>query len=297
MQLRRTDLTAGRYTSLILLLVLGALWGSSYLFIKVGVGEVPPLTLVGGRLLLSTVLLWILLLASGQPVPRRRAQWGTYAVVGFLSGVLPYTLVAWGEQYISSSLAALLQSTMPMFTVVLAHFLGSGERLTGIKILGVITGFVGVGILLLPDLRQGVQTNVLGQLAVVGSSASYAASTVFARSRMRGQPPLVSTTGQITMALVFTLPLSLLIDRPFDLSPSWAAVGAWIGLAILGTVLAYVIYYALIDRESATFVSTVTYIIPISGLILGALVLGETLSLNLFLSLALILVGVLLVRR
>jgi drug/metabolite transporter (DMT)-like permease len=297
MQLRRTDLTAGRYTSLILLLVLGALWGSSYLFIKVGVGEVPPLTLVGGRLLLSTVLLWILLLASGQPVPRRRAQWGTYAVVGFLSGVLPYTLVAWGEQYISSSLAALLQSTMPMFTVVLAHFLGSGERLTGIKILGVITGFVGVGILLLPDLRQGVQTNVLGQLAVVGSSVSYAASTVFARSRMRGQPPLVSTTGQITMALVFTLPLSLVIDRPFDLSPSWAALGAWIGLAILGTVLAYTIYYALIDRESATFVSTVTYIIPISGLILGALVLGETLSLNLFLSLALILVGVLLVRR
>ena len=297
MQRRRTGLTSGRYTSLILLLVLGALWGSSYLFIKVGVGEVPPLTLVAGRLFLSTVLLWILLLASGQPAPRRRAQWGTYAVVGFLSGVLPYTLVAWGEQYISSSLAALLQSTMPMFTVVLAHFLGSDERLTGIKILGVIVGFVGVGILLLPDLRQGVQTNVLGQLAVVGSSASYAASTVFARSRMRGQPPLVSTTGQITMALVFTLPLSLLIDRPFDLSPSWAAVGAWIGLAILGTVLAYVIYYALIDRESATFVSTVTYIIPISGLILGALVLGEPLSLNLFLSLALILVGVLLVRR
>ena len=297
MQRRRTGLTSGRYTSLILLLVLGALWGSSYLFIKVGVGEVPPLTLVAGRLFLSTVLLWILLLASGQPVPRSRAQWGTYAVVGFLSGVLPYTLVAWGEQYISSSLAALLQSTMPMFTVILAHFLGSDERLTGIRILGVVIGFVGVGILLLPDLRQGVQTNVLGQLAVVGSSASYAASTVFARSRMRGQPPLVSTTGQITMALVFTLPLSLLIDRPFDLSPSWAAVGAWIGLAILGTVLAYVIYYALIDRESATFVSTVTYIIPISGLILGALVLGEPLSLNLFLSLALILVGVLLVRR
>jgi drug/metabolite transporter (DMT)-like permease len=290
-------LAAGRYTSLILLLVLGTLWGSSYLFIKVGVGEVPPLTLVGGRLILSAVLLWILLLASGQPVPRRRAQWGTYAVVGLLSGLVPYTLVAWGEQYISSSLAALLQSTMPMFTVMLAHFLVPDERLTGIKIVGVVIGFVGVGILLLPDLRQGVRANVLGQLAIVGSSLSYAASTVFARSRMRGQPPLVSTTGQITMALVFTLPLSLLIDRPFDLSPSWAALGAWIGLAILGTVLAYILYYALIDRESATFVSTVTYIIPISGLILGALVLGEPLSLTFFVSLGLILVGVLLVRR
>ena len=137
---------------------------------------------------------------------------------------------------------------------------------------------------------------MLGQLAMVASSLSYAAATVFARNRLRGQPPLASTTGQLTMALVFTLPLSLILDRPYDLSPSWPALASWAALAILGSVLAYILYYTLLERASATFVSTVTYIIPVFGLLLGALVLSEPLSLSLFAGLGLILLGVLLVR-
>jgi len=287
----------GRYLDLFWLLVLGALWGSSYLFIKVAVSEVPPLTLVAARLVLGAAILWVLLRASGLAMPRSWKLWSIYAVMGFINGALPYSLIFWGEQYISSGLASLLQATMPIFTVILAHFLIQDERLTWIKVLGVLVGFVGVGLLMLSDLRQGLHANLWGELAVVVSSVSYAMAGIVARRHLRGQPPLVSTTGQLTMGAVWTLPLSLVVDRPFHLSPSLAAIGSWLGLTLLGTVVAYLIYYALIERTGATFVSTVTFIIPVNGLLLGALVLGEPLTAALLGSLALILLGVVLVRR
>ena len=283
--------------NLLLLLLLSTVWGASYLFIKIAVSEVPPLTLVAGRLLLSAVLMWILLRILGQSMPRRRSAWGAYAVMGFLSGLLPFALISWGEQYIPSGLAALLQATMPIFTVILAHFLAEDESLTWKKALGIMIGFLGVVLLMLPDLRQGLQTNWMGQLAIIASSLSYACAAIFARKRLRGQSPLASTTGQLTMGALYTLPLSLLVDQPFDLAPSPPALAAWLVLSLLGTVLAYVIYYTLLERTSATFVSTVTYIIPINGLILGALILGEPLTGTILGSSALILFGVLLVSN
>ena len=280
----------------VLLLSLGAIWGSSYMFIRVAVAEVPALTLVAARLLLAAAILWIALRASGRPIPRDRRLWVAYAVMGVLSGALPYTLISWGEQYIHSSLAALLQATMPIFTVILAIFLADDEHLTWTTAFGVVIGFAGVVVLMLPDLRNGLHADLLGQFAIVGASVSYAAAAIFARNRLRGEPPLSSTMGQMTMGALFTMPLSLIIDRPFPLSPSAPAVLSWLGLTILGTVLAYIIYYALIDRTSATFVSTVTYIIPIVGLALGALVLDEPVTANLLISAVLIIAGVLLVR-
>ena len=280
----------------LLLVVLGIIWGSSYMFIRIAVAEVPAITLVAARLVLASLILMIALRALGRRIPRDRTLWGAYAVMGILSGALPYVLISWGEQYIHSSLAALLQATMPIFTVILALFLAGDERLSWSSVLGVLLGFVGVAILMIPDLRQGLQTSLLGQLAIVASSLSYAGATIFARNRLRDQPPLTSTMGQMTTGAVFVLPLSLLIDRPFTLVPSPAAIASWLALTILGTVVAYVIYYALIERTSATFVSTVTYVIPIVGLILGAIVLGEPVTINLLASTVLIIVGVLLVR-
>ena len=292
-----SGLVRGRYRDILWLLVLGVLWGSSYLFIKITVAEVPPVTLVIGRLGLGAAIMWLLLLVTRQPIPRERRLWGAFAAMGLLSGAVPWTLITWGEQYISSGLAALLQATMPIFTVILALLLADDERLTPLKILGVLIGFVGVGVLLLPDLRQGIQASLLGQLAIIVSSISYAGAAIFARKWLRGQPPLMSTTGQLTTGLVFMLPISLLSGRPFHGLPSLPAMASWLALTILGTVIAYIIYYKLIEWTSATFVSTVTYIIPVFGLVLGALVLGETVTANLLLSLGLILLGILLVRR
>ena len=287
---------ASRYRDLVLLLLLGALWGSSYLFIKVTVAEVPAATLVAGRFLLAALIMWLLLLVSRQSMPRGRAIWTAYAVMGFLSGALPWTLITWGEQYIPSGLAALLQASMPIFTIIMAYLLATDEPITPFKIAGVLLGFVGVGILLLPDLRHGLQVGLLGQLAIIGASVSYAAAAIYARGRLRGQPPMASATGQLTMGLVYMLPVSLVVDWPLDISLSLPALASWLALTILGTVFAYIIYYMLIDSASATFVSTVTYVIPVNGLILGALVLGEPVNATLLLSLTLILAGVFLVR-
>ena len=290
--------------NLLLLLILGTIWGGSYMFIKVIVAEVPVFTLVAGRLTLATMIMWGLLRAQGLSLPRSRRMWGRYAVLGFLGMAVPYSLISWGEQYISSGLASLLQATTPIFTVILVHFLTDDERITLAKTIGVVIGFVGVGILMLPDpstglragLRQGLRANLLGQLAIVGSSLCYAGTAIYARSWLRGQPPLVSASGQLTMGMVYMLPASLLVDRPFDLSPSLPVLASWTVLTVLGTVVAYVIYFSLIERTSATFVTTVTYIIPINGLMLGALVLNEPLNVTVLGSLVLILLGVLLVR-
>ena len=283
--------------NLVWLLILGGLWGSSYLFIKVAVAQVPPLTLVAGRLVLAAAIMWVVLAAVRQAMPRSRRLWAAFAVMGLLNGAVPYSLIFWSEQHISSGLASLLQATMPLFTVLMGHFLMRDERLTAGRVAGVVLGFAGVGLLMLPDLRQGAHANLLGQLAMVASSVSYAGAALVARSRLRGQPALVSTTGQLTMGAVWTLPLSLLVDGPLERVPSLPALGSWLGLTILGTVIAYVIYFKLIERTSAAFTSTVTYIIPVFGLILGALVLNEPVSLTLLVSLGLILAGVLLVRR
>jgi drug/metabolite transporter (DMT)-like permease len=283
--------------SLFWLFLLGAIWGSSYLFIKVAVAEVPPLTLVAGRLVLAAAILWIVLLAARQSMPRSRRLWGVFAVMGLLNGALPYSLIFWSEQHISSGLASLLQSTMPIFTVLLGHFLARDERLTPGRVAGVIAGFVGVGLLMLPDLQRGAQANLLGQLAMIASSVSYAGAALVARSWLRGQPALVSTTGQLTMGAIWIVPLCLLVERPPLALPSAPALGSWLALTLLGTVVAYIIYFRLIERTSAAFVSTVTYIVPVFGLILGALILGEPLSLMLVISAGLILAGVLLVRR
>jgi drug/metabolite transporter (DMT)-like permease len=290
-----------QYLNLVWLLILGTLWGSSYLFIKIVVAEVPALTLVAGRLIAASIVMWIVLRVLGLSMPRSWSMWRSYVLLGLFGAAAPYVLITWGEQYISSGLASLLQSTTPIFTVLLSQIWISDERMTVGKVVGIILGFVGVVLLMLPDLREalagvGSRSTLLGQLVVVVSSLCYAWTALYARSRLRGQPPLVSATGQLTLGALWTLAAALLTGSSFRLSLSPQAWASWAGLILLGTVLAYGIYYTLIDRAGATFATMVTYIIPVNGLLLGALVLGEQLSLTVWISLALILAGVLLVR-
>ena len=283
--------------NLALLLLLGAIWGTSFLFIKIVVTEVGPFTLVAGRLGLAAVLMWALLRLIKVPMPRSRHRWGAYAVTGLLNGALPFYLISWGEQYIPSGWAALLQSTTPIFTMLLAQVFTRDDRLTWRKATGIALGFCGVGLLMWPQVRGGVVSSIWGMLAIVGSSLCYAFASIFARRRLAGQHPLTSAAGQFTMGFAYILPLAFVMERPLQISPSNQALGSWLALAVLGTVFAYAIYYTLLDRTSATFTTTVTYIVPINGLILGALVLGEDLSSMVVISLGIVLCGVLLVQH
>ncbi len=282
--------------NLLLLFVLGAIWGTSFLFIKMVVAEVTPFTLVTGRLGLAALAMWLVVYVRGEKLPRKRRLWVTYAVTGLLNGALPFSLISWGEQYIPSGLAALLQATTPIFTVLFAHILTSDDRITARKLVGVFLGFAGVGLLMWPELRMGLSASLWSMLAIVGSSVSYAIATIFARWRLRGQPPLVSAAGQFTMGFAYILPVSFLLEQPLRIAPSGRVLVSWVTLALLGTVIAYTIYYTLLQRTSATFVTSVTYLVPINGLILGALILDEAISPVIVLSLGLVLSGVLLVR-
>ena len=283
--------------NLVWLFILGSIWGTSFLFIKIVVSEIGPFTLVAGRLGLAALSMILLLRARRIPFPREWRVWGSFAVVGLLNGALPFTLISWGEQYIPSGWAALLQATTPIFTILFAHVLTRDDHIDLRKALGVVVGFAGVGLLMWPELRVGLNASVWGMLAIVGSSASYALASIFARSRLQGQPPMASAAGQFTMGFLYILPLAFILERPFAIAPSGQALASWVTLSLMGTVVAYVIYFALLARTSATFTTMVTYIVPINGLVLGALVLNEHLSPMLMISLALVFAGVLMVRR
>lgn len=283
--------------NLLLLLILGGIWGTSFLFIKIIVGEIGPMTLVTGRLGLAALVIWVLLRMRRTPFPRGRKLWSAYAVVGLLNGALPFSLISWGEQYIPSGWAALLQATTPIFTILLAHVLTQDDRITWAKALGVVLGFGGVGLLMGPQMREGLDASVLGMLAIVGSSVSYALASIYARHHLQGQNPMTSAAGQFTMGFAFILPMAFIFEQPFAVAPSWQALASWVTLAVLGTVVAYIIYYTLLSRTSATFATMVTYIVPVNGLILGALILSESVGSMVLLSLALVMGGVLLVRQ
>jgi drug/metabolite transporter (DMT)-like permease len=267
------------------------------MFIKVGVAEIPPFTFVEGRVLIAAFALFLALRVRGESLPRTRRVWATLTAMGIFNGVIPYTAITWGETHISSGLAAILTAAMPLFTVILAHYWTHDERLTAGKIVGVLAGFIGVAILFVPELRRGIQIEFWGEFAVVVAAASYAVATLVARKYLRGLSHVVASTGQLGTAALWMLPLSLAFDRPFALRPSLVAWGSLAILALLGTAFAYILYYWLIEHTGATRTALVTYLIPITGVLWGALLLREPIEWEAIVGLALIIAGVGLVNR
>jgi drug/metabolite transporter (DMT)-like permease len=279
------------------LLLLGAIWGASYLFIKVGVAEIPPFTFVAGRTLIAGLALVAVLALRRESLPRTRRDWIALAAMGLFNGAIPYTAITWGEVHISSGLAAILTAAMPLFTVILAHYWTRDERLTPNKVAGICIGFVGVAVLFIPDLRQGVQMEFWGELAVVVAAASYALSTLIAHKYVTGVSHTMAAAGQLCFAAMMMVPLSLAFDHPFALRPSLPAAGALLILALLGTAFAYVLYYWLIEHTGATRTALVTYLIPITGIFWGAALLHEAIAWESIVGLLLIIVGMGLVNR
>lgn len=279
-----------------MLLLLGAIWGASYLFIKVTVADIPPLTFVVLRTGIAGLILVAVLLLRKRRLPNSR-QWLALSVMGLLNALIPYGLIMWGELHISSSLAAVLNASMPLFTVVLAHFWAVNERINWFKGLGVLVGFGGVVLLLVPDLVEGMTYNLLGGLAVVGAGLSYAIAAVYARRSFRNEDPIMLSSGQLVTGFVMTLPLAFLFEKPFAITPSLAAWGSLLALSVVGTAIAYVIYYWILDHGSSVQASLVTYIIPIGAMFWGWLILHETFHWTFFVGLAAILLGIMIANR
>jgi drug/metabolite transporter (DMT)-like permease len=274
-----------------ILFVLGLIWGASFLFIKVAVVTIPPFTVAFGRTALAALILYVVLRYRGLKLGSWGHLWGAFLILGLLNGAVPYTLITWAEIHIDSGLAAILNALMPLFTVLLAHFFTQDEKLNWMKVIGIFLGFLGILVLIGPAVLKGLGTHVIGQLAVVGAALCYAMAAIYGR-RLKEVPPLVSATGQLIGAALLTMPLSFIIDTPWELSVTLLSLGALACLSLLGTALAYILYYYLLARIGATNVSLVTYLLPITGVFWGALLLGERLHWSAFLALALILAGI-----
>ena len=272
--------------------LLSLFWGSSYLFIKIGVQTLQPFTLIALRLFFGTLILAVALRLSGATIPRDRATYGKFVVMAVFSIVIPFSLITWGEQWIDSSLATILQATTPLVTIVIASFVLADEAITVNRLVGLIVGFGGVIVLLDNGLTGGGGNSILGEAAILGSSVSYAIGGVFVRARVRGHHPNVPAFFQVAIALAMVTVLALVFESPIQLPTTGQAWFAVLWLGIFGSSLAYLIYFRLIHVMGPTRVSLITYVMPIVGIVLGFLVLGERLEPQTFIGAAIILGGV-----
>ncbi len=267
-------------------------WGSSYLFIKIGVQTLQPFTLIALRLFFGLLVLSVALRLSGAPIPRDRSTYGKLVVMAVFNIVIPFSLITWGEQYIDSSLATILQATTPLVTIVIASLVLADEAITVDRLVGLIVGFAGVIVLLSHGISGGRGESTLGELAILGASVSYAAGNVFVRVRMRGHHPTVPAFFQVGIALVIITVLMLAFESPVQLPTTREAWFAVIWLGVFGSSLAYLIYFRLIHTLGPTRLSLITYVMPIVGIVLGVVVLSESIDVRTLLGTAIILGGV-----
>lgn len=274
-----------------LLLVLSVLWGGSFFFGKVALAELPPFTVVFGRVGLAALALNLIVVATGRRMPVSARTWAAFVVMGLLNNLLPFSLIFWGQTRIASGVAAILNSTTPLFTVVLAHLLTTDEKLTPNRLSGVLLGVGGVAVMLGPEAMVGLGGDVVAQVAVLGAALSYAFAGLYGR-RFKGVPPLITASGQVTATTIMLLPVVCLADQPWALPmPGAWTVVALVGLALLSTALAYVIYFRILAVAGATNLLLVTFLIPVSASVLGTTVLGERLGPRQFGGMALIAAG------
>ncbi len=282
-----------RLKNFLLLLFLASLWGPSFLFIKIAVVEIPPITLAAWRIFVAAIVINIYLYARGGAFIKDIQFWKHVTIAGFFAHALPFVLINWGEQFIDSALASILNGLTPIFTIVMANFVIQDDRMDLGKVIGAIFGFIGLVILVLPSLVSGFQANTMGIFAVGIAAASYGVALVYARLNLKGTKPVYAPASQLLVTSIYLLPFSLAVDGPVKVMDlSWAALGSVLVLAILGTALAFVIYYKLLDSSSASYLSLVTYLIPLYGVVLGVTLLDETLTMNTILGAVLILLGI-----
>jgi drug/metabolite transporter (DMT)-like permease len=282
----------------IVFLALGFVWGSSYLWIKIGLeGGLPPLTLIAGRLILGGLFLAAVVAIARQELPRRPIQYLHLFVMGVVNIVIPFTLITVGEQTIDSALASILNATVPLAVIVIAPMFLPDERITAARVGGLALGFAGVVMLVAPDLVNLADADLTGELMMLGSSLSYAVGNVYARRNVHGMRPMIPALFQVTFATLIIVPLALLIDRPFQtVTPAPEAVFAVVWLGLLGSGVAYLCYFTILQLWGATRTSTVAYLLPVWGIVLGAIVLGDPITANRILGTALVIGGIAIVN-
>ena len=276
-----------------MLLALTVVWGASFLFIKVGVRQFAPSTLICLRCLFAVATLVPIVLATGGArgaLADSRGHLGGLAFAGLVNTAIPFFLITWGERYIDSGLAGILNASSVLFTALLALVLDRNQRVTGLRLAGVVVGFGGVVLLVGAQPGSGGSRAVLGALAVVLAAVFYAVGALFTGKRLRGVPPLLIATGSTVAASLVTLPPAL-VQLPSSM-PGWKEWASVVALGVLGTGVGYLLYYGLIAGAGASRAILVTYLVPPMALVYGAVILDEPVTASALGGLGLILGGV-----
>ncbi len=278
--------------------LLGLIWGSSFLWIKIGVESITPIMLVTLRVSFGLLALLVVVLVQRQSLPRDRSTLLKYLFMGVFNLVVPFLLITWGETKIDSSLASILNAATPLFVIIIAHFWLHDEKITGARLGGLLLGFAGVVVLVLQNLKpETMQGDILGELAVLLATVSYAVALIFSRRYLRGTKPVVQSTMILVMATALMWIIMPAADRPlvFPVTPlTWIAV-IWLGM--LGLCVAYLLFFHLNNVWGPTRASLVTYVFPVVGVVLGIVFLSEPLTWNMIVGSILVVGGIGVVNR
>jgi len=262
-------------------------------FAAVAVKEVPPLTLVLCRVGIAALILFVFIKFKGEQIPLGWSFLSIFMMMGFFNNLIPFSLLFWAQTAIPSGLASILNATTPIFSIVVAHFLLSDEKMAANKIAGAVLGFAGVAVLFGGDALSGVSISTLGILACLGAALSYGFASVFGRRyRTLGITPSIGTLGQLSATTIMMIPIVMFFDQPWTLTmPGTEAIGAIVSLAVASTALAYLIYFRVLETAGAVNAALVTLLVPLTAIFLGTVFLDEELAVRHYFGMALILVG------
>ncbi len=278
-----------------LLLLLSILWGGSFFFSKIALSELPPLLIVLARVAIAAAALLVYLRVMRQAIPVTADVWAAFFGMGILNNLIPFSLLFWGQTQIASGLASILNATTPIFSIIVAHVLTKDERMTSNKLLGIVLGVAGVAILMAGNVVSSQAVPYLALFACLTAALSYGFAGVFGRCfRRMGIAPATSAFGQTAATTLVMLPIVFVIDPPWRQGlPGLTTIGALVGLGLLSTALAYIIFFHILAVGGAINSSLVTLLIPVSAILLGSAFLGERLTVNQFAGMALIALGLL----
>jgi drug/metabolite transporter (DMT)-like permease len=276
---------------LALLMLLATLWGGSYTFIKLGVATIPPITLIAGRTLIAGVLLLLIMNWRGVRLPRDAATWRRFLFQACLNSVIPWTLIAWAERSVDAGLATILNSTSPIFTFFLTLAIAHQDAPSLRKLFGVAAGMIGICLIVGVQALDGIGEQLAAQLAIVAATVCYAGGAVFSRG-FKGLDPMAPAAGSLLCGAAMLLPISIVVEHPWTLTPSSTSLLALSGLAIFSTAIAFVIYFRLIQTLGSVGTTAQAYLrVPI-GVALSVLLLGESLSPTAWIGLGCVVIGV-----
>jgi drug/metabolite transporter (DMT)-like permease len=275
-----------------MLITLSVLWGGSFFFVGVAVTDLPPLTIVTLRVGIAAITLWCIVLVMGLRPPKSLEVWAAFLGMGLLNNVIPFALIVWGQTQIASGLASILNAATPIFTVVVASMLLPDERATPLKIVGAMIGFIGVAMMIGLPAIDG-DNSLLAQVAIIAATLSYAFAGVYGRRfKAMAVNPIITAAGQVTASALVLAPIALAVEgRPDMAEINTGTWGAIVGLAVLSTAVAYVLYFKILASAGATNLLLVTLLVPVSAILLGSLLLNETLEVVHFVGMALIALG------